>query len=302
MNRGVVLANASAISAFTLFGCAVAATRVVSQDIPPFVLATARIGIGAGILWAVMLLFNRGGLGVRRSDIRMLAVPAFFYFTAFPIALAAGFNVTEASRGALLLATTPVWSVGLARMAGRERLSPRQMTGVVVSVAGVAVVFADSALTAPEPGAVSTPVAVGGAALLLFAAACTAIYGVLSQRAFATYNPLTVTAYTMLIGTLFLLPSGILQLSVTGPGDWTPFNTVLLIFLGSLGLAQLMFVFALSRLTPTQVTIYVNLNPLVATLFGAFALGEVFTWAFAVGFVAVLGGAVMVNWPQQKDA
>ena len=72
-----------------------------------------------------------------------------------------------------------------------------------------------------------------------------------------------------------------------------------MLYLGSLGLAQLMFVFSLSRLSPTQVVIYVNFNPLVATALGAALLEETLTGAFALGAAAVIVGAVMVNWPKK---
>jgi drug/metabolite transporter (DMT)-like permease len=60
-----------------------------------------------------------------------------------------------------------------------------------------------------------------------------------------------------------------------------------------------MFVFSLTRLTPTQVVVYVNFNPLGATALGAALLEESLTGTFAVGAVAVIAGAVLVNWPKQ---
>ena len=73
-----------------------------------------------------------------------------------------------------------------------------------------------------------------------------------------------------------------------------------MVYLGSLGIAQLMFGFALSRLSPTQVVIYVNLNPLVATALGAALLEETLTGTFALGAAAVITGAVLVNWPRGR--
>lgn len=126
------------------------ATRVVAQDIPRFTLAADRIGIGAGILWALVLLFQRHGMRVDRSDWKLFFLLTAFYFAAFPLALAFGFQVIEASRGALLMATSPVWSVVLGRITGRESLIPRQFAGVVLSVVGIALVFGESALSPAE--------------------------------------------------------------------------------------------------------------------------------------------------------
>lgn len=279
------------------------ATRVVAQDIPPFTLAAVRIGIGAAILWALVLLFHRHGMRVERRDWRLFFFLAAFYFTAFPLAMAFGFRVTEASRGALLLATSPVWSVALGRFTGRESLIWRQIAGVVVALVGIGLVFGESALSPAESGgeAVSTLAAVGGALLLLFAGASVAIYGVASQSAFARYSAMNVTAWTMLIGALMLAPLAVAEAALGDTGGFDTQNTMLMVYLGSLGLAQLMFVFSLTRLTPTQVVIYVNFNPLIATALGAALLEETLTGAFAVGAAAVIAGAVLVNWPKRAQ-
>jgi drug/metabolite transporter (DMT)-like permease len=280
----------------------VVATRVVAQDIPPFTLAAVRIGIGAVILWALVLLFHRHGMRVDRGDWKLFFLLAAFYFAAFPLAMAFGFQVTEASRGALLMATSPVWSMVLGRITGRESLIGRQIAGVLISVVGIGLVFGESALSPADSGGetVSTLAAVGGALLLLFAAACVAVYGVVSQPAFQRYSSLNVSAWAMLIGIALLAPLAIAEMVFGNTGGFSAQNSMLMVYLGSLGIAQLMFGFALSRLSPTQVVIYVNLNPLVATALGAALLEETLTGTFALGAAAVITGAVLVNWPRGR--
>jgi drug/metabolite transporter (DMT)-like permease len=53
----------------------------------------------------------------------------------------------------------------------------------------------------------------------------------------------------------------------------------------------------LSRITPTQVAVYVNLNPIVAALLGIALLGERRSPMFVLGFAAVVIGVLLVNWP-----
>jgi drug/metabolite transporter (DMT)-like permease len=71
------------------------------------------------------------------------------------------------------------------------------------------------------------------------------------------------------------------------------------LFLGIFGgaIGYLLWTFALTRLSPTQVAVYVNLNPMIATLLGATLLAEKLTGIFIAGFVTVLGGVVLVNLP-----
>jgi drug/metabolite transporter (DMT)-like permease len=58
-----------------------------------------------------------------------------------------------------------------------------------------------------------------------------------------------------------------------------------------------LWTFALTRLSPTQVAVYANLNPMIAILLGATLLAERLTGIFIAGFVAVLGGVLLVNLP-----
>ncbi|MGH2682755.1 MAG: EamA family transporter [Actinomycetota bacterium] len=58
---------------------------------------------------------------------------------------------------------------------------------------------------------------------------------------------------------------------------------------------------ALSRLTPTQVAVYVNINPLVAASLAALLLEERLSLLFTVGFAAVIGGVLLVNRPRARE-
>jgi len=73
----------------------------------------------------------------------------------------------------------------------------------------------------------------------------------------------------------------------------------LVLFIAVLGgaLAFYLWTAALSRLAPTQVAIYVNINPLVAASLGALLLHERLSFLFGVGFAAVVGGVLLVNRP-----
>ncbi|MBT4074707.1 MAG: EamA family transporter, partial [Chloroflexi bacterium] len=92
----------------------------------------------------------------------------------------------------------------------------------------------------------------------------------------------------------------IIEIALGNTGGFSVQNSLLMVYLGSLGIAQLMFVFSLSRLSPTQAVIYVNFNPLVATAIGAALLEETLTGTFALGAAGVIVGAVLVNWPKAR--
>ena len=142
-----------------------------------------------------------------------------------------------------------------------------------------------------------------GDGLMLVTALCGAAYGVLAQRAFAQYNALTVTTYAMVLGTLLLLPTALVEGLVGVLPQLDGQAVALVVFLGVFGgaLGFYLWTFALSRLTPTQVAVYINLNPLVAIVLAAVLLAEHLTIIFVAGFGAVLMGVLLVNWPKRAE-
>ena len=295
--RTALAANAGLLLAAILAGASVVATRVAVQSVPPLSLAVMRYAQGGLILGLCLLLLARSQFRVRRQDLLTLTALGTLLFAAFPLLFNAGLRLTEASRGSLMLATVPVWSALLARLTGQERLVTRQIIGLALATGGVAVAVAERGLDWQGHGA-----ALVGDGLILLAALCGAAYGVLVKRISGRYSALTVTAYGMLIGTLVLLPAALVEGLPAAVMDLDGQTLILVLFLGVLGGALLWYLygFALSKLTPTQAAVYVNLNPLSAIILATLLLGERVTGPMLLGFAMVLAGVVLmnVNWPK----
>jgi drug/metabolite transporter (DMT)-like permease len=295
--RTGLAANAGLLLAAILAGASVVATRVAVQSVPPLSLAVMRYAQGGLILGLCLLLLARSQLRVRRQDLFTLTALGTLLFAAFPLLFNAGLRLTEASRGSLMLATMPVWSALLARLSGQERLVTRQIIGLALATGGVAVAVAERGLDWQGHGA-----ALVGDGLILLAALCGAAYGVLVKRISGRYSALTVTAYGMLIGTLVLLPAALVEGLPAAVVDLDGQTLILVLFLGVLGGALLWYLygFALSKLTPTQAAVYVNLNPLSAIILATLLLGERVTGPMLLGLAMVLAGVVLmnVNWPR----
>jgi drug/metabolite transporter (DMT)-like permease len=143
-----------------------------------------------------------------------------------------------------------------------------------------------------------------GDALMLVTALCGAVYGVLAKRMLVRYKALTVTAYAMVFGTLLLAPAAFIEDSASAMARMRPDTVMLVLFLGVFGgaIGFYLWTFALARLSPTQVAVYVNVNPMIATLLGATLLSEKLTGVFIVGFAAVVVGVLLVNLPAGRAA
>jgi drug/metabolite transporter (DMT)-like permease len=289
-------ANASAAAAAVLFGVSVVAVRVAVRDVPPVSLAVLRFGQGGLLLAGILLVVAPSHLRASWERLRLFGLLGGVLFVLFPLTFNVGLQHTEASRGAVMLATMPIWSALLGRLVG-ERLTWWQVLGVGLSVVGIGLAFL-------EPGRAlgGDAMSLVGDGLLLLTGLLGAVYGLVAKRVLADDSPATVTTYAMLIGTLLLLPAALLEGLVPALGrlDWRLLGLV--VFLGVLGgaAAFLLWTWALSRLTPTQVAVYVNLNPIVAALLGVLLLSERPGVMFLLGFAAVVTGVLLVNWPGRR--
>jgi drug/metabolite transporter (DMT)-like permease len=272
------------------------AVRVAVRDVPPVSLAVLRFGLGGLLLAGILLVVAPRSLRARWERLPRFALLGLVLFVLFPLTFNVGLRYTEASRGAVMLATMPIWSALLGRVVG-ERLTRLQVVGVALSVVGIGVAFV-------EPGR-----AVGGDAmrlvgdgLLLLTGLLGAVYGLLAKRVLAVDSPATVTTWAMLFGAVLLLPVAVVEGLFPAIGRLDGQLLGVVVFLGVLGgaAAFLLWTWALSRLTPTQVAVYVNLNPVVAALLGVVLLGERRSGLFLLGFTAVVAGVVLVNWPGRR--
>jgi drug/metabolite transporter (DMT)-like permease len=273
-------ANAGAFAAAALFGSSVVAVRVAVQEVPPLSLAVLRFGQGGLLLVLLLLLVGaRDLLRVKWRDLPLLILLGVVLFAVFPVSFNASLRLIEASRGALVLATIPLWSALLARIARSERLAPRQVVGVLLTLGGVGLALAERGLG--WQGGLGT---LAGDGLMLVTALCGA-------------------AYAMVLGTLLLLPAALAEGLLGVLPQLNRQTVALLVFLGVFGgaLGFFLWTFALTRLTPTQVAVYINLNPLVAILLAAALLAERLTVVFATGFGVVLLGVLLVNWPKRTE-
>ena len=286
-------ANVSAAMAAVLFGASVVAVRVAVRDVPPVSLAVLRMGQGSLLLVGVLLVVAPELLRSRWERLRLFALLGFVLFALFPLTFNIGLQHTEASRGAVMLATMPIWSALLGRIAG-ERLAGRQVIGVLLSVVGIGLAFV-------EPGRAlgGDVMSLVGDGLLLLTGLLGALYGLVAKRVLAVDHPATLTTYAMLFGAALLLP--VAACRGLGPGG------------GAAGLAAArpgrvprrarrvggVPVVDLGAVPDhsTQVAVYVNLNPIVAALLGILLLGERRSPSFVFGFAAVVIGVLLVNWP-----
>jgi drug/metabolite transporter (DMT)-like permease len=177
-------------------------------------------------------------------------------------------------------------TAGLAMLVLGERFSAGAWAGTALSFAGIGLI----ALGEGHGMRLDT-----GALLILGAALCTSVTTVMQKPLFARHRPLTVSAWNMVLGALFLtpwLPQATSELAAA-PASGVQ-AVIYLGFVPSL-VAYGTWSIALSRLPASRASNFMYCVPPVATLLGFLWLGEVPTLLGAIGGTMALLGVAVVN-------
>jgi drug/metabolite transporter (DMT)-like permease len=268
-------------------GAATVASRAVVEEVGPATLALLRYAIGACCLLPFFLAAPR--VRFQGRDLAAVAALGIGQFGILVALLNVGLLHVTSARAALLFATFPLMTMLLAAALGRERLSVTKALGVAISFAGVGLALLDKlAVEAAGAGAWAGVAAVLGAALT--GAVCSVLYRPYLQK----YPTLPVSTLAMIASVFFLgllaVPEGALEtVPRLGPCAWA-----VIFFIGvSSGIAYFGWLWALGRLPPTQVTVFLSLSPITAALLGALLLGESLTLLTLAGLAAVVSGLVV---------
>jgi len=177
-------------------------TKVALRGMRPFTVVVLRLGIGALVLHAVVLASGARMPGSLRTWGAFAGMGALNNFLPFCL-IAWGQTQIGSGLAAILNATTPLFTVLLAQVwTHDERMTPNRLGGVLLGVAGVAVMIRPGALgglLTHVPEHVLGQVAILGAAVSY---ACAGIFG----RRFRALPPMVTATGQVTAGALMVLP------------------------------------------------------------------------------------------------
>lgn len=267
--------------------------RVLSPALGPVWVATLRLLIGGAALAA--WLAWRGGRADFRTHWRAYAFVGVVN-CALPFALFAWAALhLPASYLVILNATTPLVAAVLAAVFLRERLHAAKMAGLVVGLAGVALVTR----AVPIAGDAAFAQAVAAA---LAAAACYAVAGVWLKRHGAGLSPPALGTWSQLVAGVALLPVAIPS-TVHGPVDVVVLADLLVLGLVCSGVAYLLYYRLIRDVGPTRALTVTFLMPAFGMLWGALLLAETITPGMLAGMALVVAGtAAVLRAPDARAA
>jgi len=284
-----------AITAFAglcvIWGSTWLAIKVGLRDLPPISFAGIRFVIAAAIFFAI-IRYRGVRLPWAARDWRLLGWTGLLTITInYALVFWAELHISS-GLAAVLNATIPLFGLPLAhRVLPSEPMTPYKVSGVVLGVLGLAIVFGS------ELGG-DSPLAMAASLGVLVASLAGAQAGVLIKARGTHLDPSVLAGVQMAAGSIPLLVLGGMLEGNPLRFDWTPSAVASLAYLTIVGsvIAFLAYYWLIRNIEVTRVLLIPLVTPLVALALGFVFLGEHVGWGTALGGTAILGGVALAVW------
>jgi drug/metabolite transporter (DMT)-like permease len=287
--RGWVLFAAMSV----IWGTPYLLIKIAVGGVPVPVLVLARVAIGAALLLPVAL--RRGQLAALRPVLGWVALFAFVEIIVPWIVLSEAERRISSSLTGLLIASVPIIVALLSLLiVSGERLSALRWTGLLIGLAGVALLAGPDLFGSGGAGAAR---AVGE---VLFVALCYAIGPLIANVKLGGVPPVATTAASLSLAAVVYAPLAALN----WPSAW-PSAKVLLSLAGlavvCTALAFLLFFRLIAEVGPARASVITYINPAIAVSLGVTVLGERVTPLMLAAFATILAGSVLATRRGQRQ-
>jgi drug/metabolite transporter (DMT)-like permease len=296
-SRAMILAAFAAI--YLIWGSTYLAIKVAIETVPPFLMTGVRFLIAGGVLYAWSVVrpspATEGGPAVQPSAHKgwraAFIVGALLIVGGTSLVGWAELSVPSGITS-LILATTPLWMVMLDGASNRRAPSGQVLAGVMVGLAGLAILIGPSLLS-PGEG-----VNLLGAGALVLASLTWTSGALYSRRLPHVGSPARTTGMQMIAGAVLSLLIGVAigELDRFSVANITMTSVIavsyLVVFGALVGFSAYLWLMRVS--TPSRVATHAYVNPVVAVLLGWAVLGEAVTMRTGVAMAVIVGAVVLI--------
>jgi drug/metabolite transporter (DMT)-like permease len=265
-----------------IWGASFMFIRVADREFDPFALVFFRVLLGCAVLVPAALVWS-GRSGVRRArEVWWKLAILGLINTAIPFLLFswAETRITSSLAGELQ-AAAPIFTAVLAVWFGHERVIGKRLAGVLVGLAGVALLVGS-----PGTGGLLPALAV------VLAAFGYASGGMFASATLGDVDPVVMAAGGCVFAAVVTAPLGLARLPAQLPG-WKELGSVVVLGIAGTGIAY-MLMFALIRSAgPSRSILVTYLIPAAAVLYGWLLLGESLRLVSLAGLALILAGVFL---------
>ncbi len=289
-------AHLSLLIANIIYGVNYSIAKTVMPDqMKPLALVALRSISAAGLFWITSLFLPKEK--VIRKDLLYLLGCSFFGVVINQILFLVGLHYTSPVNSSIIISTNPIFAFVFAAIILKENISFMKGTGLAIGLSGVLLLILQNGT--PD---LSSNTFVGDIYTLINTISW-AFYTVIIKRMLEKYHPVTVMKWTFTFGMFTTIPIGYSQWSTM---DWSAITLngwlgigFVVVFATYLG--YLLISFGLRRLSPTIVSTYTYINPVIAAYLASIMGQDHIDIVMVLSALLIFAGVFVVSWQKKLN-
>jgi drug/metabolite transporter (DMT)-like permease len=273
-----------------IFGLNIPATKALLEHwMTPVGIMASRALVALVIFWTVSLFVQKER--VARGDFALMALAGVLGFVLSQFATAEGLEYTTPVHFALIIALSPVIVMLLAALFLGEPISRQKVLGVALGVAGAGILVIDSIGSSGSANLL-------GIALAFASVVTWAVYLIILRTITQKYSVVTQMKWIFLFACVILLPLGVRaesdQVLFSGAWAWDGVMELGFVLVFATAIGYFLTPYAMKFLRATTVSVYMNLQPVVASVAAIWVGQDIFSWDKPLSALLVIAGALIV--------
>lgn len=284
----------SIVAAMVFWSVSFIWTRVAIESFPPVTLITLRLIIASALLFIVSKTAGKFQK-MRKEDWKWFFLLAFFEPFMYYIGETYGLTMVASTLASVIVSTIPLFAPILAYVVLREKIGWANVSGIVVSLAGVFLVIYE-----PNGGFSANPLGIALLFLAVFSAVC---YTTTLRKISTHYSTINVIFYQSIVGLVFFIPTFFIV-------DFSDINTIhvtkeamgalLMLSVFASVIAFVLFAGVVRKIGVAKTNVFVNLIPVFTAIFAWWVLGEQLSWLKISGIFIVISGLFVSQFSKMK--
>jgi drug/metabolite transporter (DMT)-like permease len=271
----------------------VVAKAVMPDQIKPLALVAVRSVSAAALFWITSLFMP--GEKVSRKDLLFLAFCSLFGVVTNQVLFLVGLNFTSPVNSSIIVSTNPIFAFILAAIILRENITFLKGIGLSIGLSGVLLLILENGT--PD---ISSRTFLGDLFTLVNTISW-AFYTVIIKRMLEKYHPVTVMKWTFSFGMFITVSLGYPQWIST---DWSVISVrgwfgIGFVVLFATYIGYLLISFGLRHLSPTIVSTYTYLNPVIAAYLATIIGQDRIDLNMVLSAVLIFTGVFVVSWQKK---
>lgn len=291
-NKNKIQAHSAVILANVIFGLGVPVTKLLLDEwVSPMGYMFTRCLGAAVIFWIISLFMPKEP--VEGKDLLIIMLGGLLGFVVSQTLTAWALVYTTPVYFSLIATLTPVATMLMAAVFLKETINGKKTIGVLIGIAGALLMV----FMGWQSGSGTNDVL--GIFLTILSLLTWVIYLLITRNVSQKYSAVTQMKWIFLISTLAVLPFAApewgQQKLFSAAWAWTGVAEMAFIVLFATVMGYFAIPFAMRYLPATTVSIYTNLQPVVASLVAIYIGQDVLTWDKPVAGILVLLSAYIIT-------